>query len=500
MKRSGVTLVEIMIAVLLTSLVLGTVYSIWSSFRRDYATANTRQQLQSETRRAIGMMAGDFKSMKAGTMNVNNDGTRIEFKRFSMEFDDEKFSSEMLDNVVYAFEAPILRRKLNDGIERVLGRNFEEINFTRGSAADAVNLDLNVASDRDRERAMQARMDISISAAMPTPITGKVETHSEKVSVFIRDEFYSSLNQAEILNLADLQETDFASISTDIGLLSGSVFDNLDQLTDLQLQGLRTQTDTDLRSANERLEELRKTMESFNTGGEARLGTLFGWAPLGRHDTELTSIQDDLKSVGRQAGFLGSTDLLGGIPPNAQNFQNATTTLDRSVIELQAEIDKYETGLLGAAYSGVNFEALKKSDRERYEEYKQAFELALLDKKLREAHTQEHGTGDDAPPYKSEILPDPSTIRRHTDSNGKYLESEADYRVRVEKTTRILNLASGINVDTLENDHGTDLRLYSTARDMMNTAGMMQMTIKAKFGLQENTHKINEEETRRRNT
>ena len=63
-RKKAFTLVEVMVAVLLLTVVLTAIYQVWSKVQQGIARSHTRQALQTELRNAANYMSNDFKSIK----------------------------------------------------------------------------------------------------------------------------------------------------------------------------------------------------------------------------------------------------------------------------------------------------------------------------------------------------------------------------------------------------------------------------------------------------
>lgn len=503
MRKRGVTLVELMVGVILSSLVLGIGYNIWTYVRRDFSTANMRQQLQSEVRRTLDIMAVDFKSMKAGSLKVSDDETKIELERFALGPSGDKLSSEHVEKVCYTFKKPVLTRNQDGKADRVLGKNIQNITFTRGASAENITIAITDVPEPDRERALNARIDILVEAAAVAPVTGKIASHSEKISVFMRDEYYSTLSEGKGITLASLVKySDPDAITSEdaadfAAMLTGGVAldpEALAKLPDNQLAAVETTEQEALDRANERLEELKNTLNDLDTRGEKVWG--LGWLGI-RHNTELTGIRSDIIDADKG---------LDKPPFDADKYKAATEKLDGSIEKLNTEIDKYENSVLTTAFdgSGVDIIALKNSETEegqqQYKVYQEACELKLSDWKMKTAHeeAQKDLPEDERTEYVSTILVDPASLQKGLNAAGEeFTENDEDFQQRKTYADSIWKASTNIDIDKVHEEKEDDLRLYSTAKEMKDLAEAKKVCIEAKGLHTENLEKIDTEQSKR---
>ncbi|HMM60312.1 MAG TPA: prepilin-type N-terminal cleavage/methylation domain-containing protein, partial [Candidatus Rifleibacterium sp.] len=80
-RNTGFTLVELMVAAALASLVLGSAFGIWSYTRRNLARTSTRQILQQDATRILTQLKADLKAAKAETFKAGENPMSLEFIR-----------------------------------------------------------------------------------------------------------------------------------------------------------------------------------------------------------------------------------------------------------------------------------------------------------------------------------------------------------------------------------------------------------------------------------
>ena len=101
LRRSGMTLVELMVAAVLAAMVLGAAMNIWSYARRHISRTTTRQILQMDAQRILTQFKADMKAAKAETFKSTAEPLTLEFKRYVVdETDNTKLSADKIEEVV----------------------------------------------------------------------------------------------------------------------------------------------------------------------------------------------------------------------------------------------------------------------------------------------------------------------------------------------------------------------------------------------------------------
>ncbi|MBU1109696.1 MAG: type II secretion system GspH family protein [Candidatus Riflebacteria bacterium] len=259
-KKSGFTLVELMVVAVLSSMVAGAAMNIWSYARRNISKTTTRQILQMDAQRILTQFKADMKAAKADTFKSTDNPMTLEFKRYVVSQEDNtKLSADKVEDVKYAFTKPILRRQVTGSFQKTLSTNVENIRIRRKELTDA---------QRETDAYLEARVDISLDLAAMAPGTGSEEKFSQHTSAVIRDEFYTLANKEreEVLTKA-------AEVAEEIDKNTDSSFFNeelnaasLSNLTEKQLANLQKTQEDAVEDAKASLKELDDRIDSVDTG------------------------------------------------------------------------------------------------------------------------------------------------------------------------------------------------------------------------------------------
>ena len=115
-RKTGFTLVEVMVAIFLSTIVLTAIYGVWIRVQREIAKSHARQTLQSELRTVSNYLQKDLKSVKEGTFEApggqSADGSslHIMFERFK-ESEEGKIAQDATEKVEYRLSDGLLTRK-----------------------------------------------------------------------------------------------------------------------------------------------------------------------------------------------------------------------------------------------------------------------------------------------------------------------------------------------------------------------------------------------------
>ena len=275
MKKQGFTLVEIMVAVFLSTIVLGGVYGIWTQVSRHISISNAKQKLQHELRNSTNYIQNDFKSIKADTFELTDEnpaGTsfKIEFEKFA-ETQDGKLAQDSTEKIGYSLLNGILTRSTTNGM-KILSAHVDSMKIQK--AVDEANLSAGSleATDEDFRAGREAQLDISLAGKIIVEGLGTEMFHVEKTSVVMRDEYMKKTNKTYKSNF-DLTKEDLNKIvvkdsSQDALFSFGSAFteEQLSMLDKEQLEGLLANQNDLLAQAESSLKDLKKGIEGTDTG------------------------------------------------------------------------------------------------------------------------------------------------------------------------------------------------------------------------------------------
>ncbi len=477
MRKSGVTLVEVMIGVLLSSIVLGGAYQVWTASRRNFAKANARQTLQSEIRKSIDQLALDFKAIKAGTLEVDgaadgNSGT-IKFQRFLENKDANRIDSKGVADVVYEFRKPRLYRTVAGQGQKLLCSNLKAFDLARGAEPGTLMPD-------GMQQTAQARIDISLTGAMQVPVTREMIEHNEKTTVVMRNEFIaaapvkSSIAMSELTNATEKMTGTEGQSSMFSAALTA---DALKDMSSEQLAFMMQREAESLSNAKKEIDSTNDQLKDVDAKGAATWYNPFTW---GGTDTEVSKIKEDLLK------------------------HDKLEDVEKDVKALRAIIDRNEEKFLKRSLekSGVSLPA----DEKEQQSYRQAYDLMVKDRALKEAYSknpQKDSEGKEIP-YKSLLESfDSSKIKQGVqyDSQGRevaFTESDADFQKRSEEARKIQEASSKMDLTWMDSGDAKDeVKQYSAAKDLVDIAVVKQSYIQSRDLAQGNIDIIGNEQKSR---
>ncbi len=477
MRKIGMTLVEVMIGVLLSSLVLGGAYQVWTASRRSFAKANARQTLQTEIRKTIDQIALDFKSIKAGTLKVEGvaDGTSgtIKFQRFLENKDANKIDSQSVADVVYEFRQPRLYRTITGQGQRTLCSNLKSLDLSRGAEPGTL-------MPEGMEQTAQARIDVSVIGSMKVPVTGEIVEHNEKTTVVMRNEFAAaapvkrSIAMSEMTNATDKKtgpEGESAMFATAL------TRDALKDMTSDQLAFMMQREAESLSNAKTEIGNANDQLKGVDAKGSATWYNPLTW---GGTDTEVSRIKEDLMK------------------------HDKLEDVDKDVKALRDIINKDEDKFINRSLekSGMTLP----TDSKEQSAYKQAYDLMCKDRSLKEAYSKNPQKDSDGKeiPYKSMMESfDESKIKKgiQYDSAGKevsFTESDADFQKRSDEAKSIRDASQKMDLTWMDSgDAKEEVKQYSAAKDLVDIAVVKQSYLQNRDLAQTNIDMISDEQKSR---
>jgi|GEM_PF-1316012 len=471
MKRRAMTLVEVMVGIFLASLVLGGTFQIFNTSQRKVSRAATQQTLASEVRNALKVMAQDFKAVKADSLEVNSaeggNSAVIRFDRYMVtgEGDQEKLAFDRFESVVYEFRKPFLTRSVA-GANRTIARHVDSIAFSRpeGPGDEAA-----AGGQINYDEGWAARMDITMVGSRKIPGTIQIASHTERVSVFMIEEYYRLINKNRFLSMAQLAKEDGAKIldeEFDYDQMFAQSMDpeELAKLTVQQLENLLTKENASLTEVENKLDQVDESIKGIDTRGDRTWYTLW----IGRAPTEVTKLQDNLKN------------------------HTEVADLEKDLADIDATIEQYETEHLTNSFSGagVNIAGMDKNTKE-YQDLKEAYDIKMRDYSMKEAYDAGKQEGD--PEYVSMVDSyNPSSLQKGviTTSDGStetFTESDEEFAIRQEKATTIYSNLQKVDLSWRDEKGGEEsVKKYTAAKDLRDLA-----ETKVSFAKQRDAHEDN---------
>ena len=459
-RKTGFTLVEVMVAIFLSTIVLTAIYGVWIRVQREIAKSHARQTLQNELRTASNYLQKDLKSVKEGTFEApggqSADGSSLHilFERFK-ESEEGKIAQDSIEKVEYRLSDGLLTRKSTTEL-KILSVNIESMQITKSVDSASLGATDLESTDEDFRAGREAKLEINIVGRKNIAGSREEMYHVERTSVVMRDEFYKKTNKNFVSNfdLAKLEKDEVVEVdnSQDANFGPGGALneEQLRTLNDDQLNGLETTQNELIRQANESIGQMSDAIADTDTGesgwnkfwgGVAFWSTNEGEKVRGlRTDLERADSQDEVKSV--------------------LNKLNEYTR------------DK-EDAFLSRSVSGYSSMSAAQKDL-----YKEAYEMKLQDRTIEGSHQQlvkqaeEDGTTPPAPPQK---VIDVATGQAEGEGSDTYVDGDGN-TVQISgeanssrSTNDLRNAYNSINL-TWMGDFGEepeDVGIYNAAKSMI---------------------------------
>ncbi len=369
LRRSGMTLVELMVAAVLAAMVLGAAMNIWSYARRHISRTTTRQILQMDAQRILTQFKADMKAAKAETFKSTAEPLTLEFKRYVVdETDNTKLSADKIEEVRYVFAKPILRRQVAGSYQKTLSTNVDNIRVSRKELTEA---------QREDEAYLEARVDISLDLMAKAPGTDIEERFSQHTSAVIRDEFYALANKEreEVLTIAS-EVADELKKNADSSFFNEQLnAQSLANLTEPQLADLLKTQEGAITEAKKNLEELDKRIEDVDTGKR--------WWQIGWWSNEEGA---DVKKMREDLGAIKCPD--NGPLPAKDSGNRPSELVDDVLKRINDKIGNLESQFYTKSYQGTTILNANSEDPEVRRQaalQKRAYEMKLTDRQIDKA-------------------------------------------------------------------------------------------------------------------
>lgn len=492
-KRLGISMVEVVVAVFISTLVLGGAYGIWTRVRREVARSSTRQRLQNELRSIANSMKNDFRSIRAGTFEVlsaSQDETElhIAFEKF-VDPEETQISHDSSKRVEYVLANRNFRRITEDNM-RIFSTSVDTIGLYRAESQQS-----QLAQEDELFRAgREAMLDVEIVASRPVRGYGDEMHYIEKTSLVMRDEYFRATNPnyVSIFDLAQQGREEVVQLDDSVDALfgPGSQF-NAEMLANLsieQLEGLLEQQQDMLKQAVDGLAQINDQISDVSDGREGFRGFFRRMAD----------------GVGNVFGFEGSE---GNQVAQLKNELEAADTIDETenaINEIQSYVDRRNREYLRE--SGVPVDGLSSEELEIYVE---ALKYRLQDRSMEAAiGMMDELVDDDDEEYDDEFYDsmdrpgegvggrDEEGFERIIDvmtSDENMIDSETG-EVDVARQRALRDAYESINLGWLGNfgDEGADHKAYIAAQTLLTHGDSKTDMIKIRDIAQDNIDLIEE--------
>ena len=377
-RKTGFTLVEVMVAIFLSTIVLTAIYGVWIRVQREIAKSHARQTLQSELRTASNYLQKDLKSVKEGTFDApggqSADGSslHITFERFK-ESEEGKIAQDSTEKVEYRLSDGLLTRKSTTDL-KILSVNVESMQITKSVDSATLGATDLESTDEDFRAGREAKLEINIVGRKNIAGSREEMYHVERTSVVMRDEFYKKTNKNFVSNfdLAKLEKDAVVEVdnSQDASFGPGGAMneEQLRSLNDDQLTGLENTQKELIEQANDSIDEMNNSIDDTDTG-EGNLSKFGQWLNFFsttegekvrglRSDLEKADSQDEVKSV--------INKLTDYTKDKEENFLSRSVPGYSSMSAAQKDLYKeaYEMKLQDRTIEGSHQELVKQAEKD----------------------------------------------------------------------------------------------------------------------------------------
>ncbi len=473
-RRTGITLVEMMVAVFVSTIVLTAVYGVWIRVQRQISRANAKQTLESELRAIANNMEKDFKAIKEGSFDAppgeqNLDGTsmKVTFDRFT-EGEDGKIAQDSFTSVEYHLRNGLLTRT-TDSERKILSVNIDSIIIAQGvdeASLGATDLE---STDEDFKAGREAKLDITISGKKRIPGSNNEIYHIEKTSLVMRDEYYRKTNKTYVSNFdlakmnVDEVMVEDATQNANFGPDGEFTLEQLQNLDEDQLRGMKDTQQQLYEQAQAAFDEINTNINDTETGSDW-LDTLAFWS-----DSE-GEIVGDMKTRLKRA----------------DNKEEVEDVLE----DLESYAEEKESSFLNRSinnYSG-------KSDEEK-QRYKRAYDIAVQDRAIKYAN--EKAKEDDPDAQDSPLMIDLMTEVQdmsYEDEDGTQTVSASQNDEARQEAEALRRAYEEVSLEWMGDfgDESEEVQAYNAAKSLINQGRSKYDTIDMRDRADENIDLIDE--------
>ena len=481
-KTQGFTLVEVMVAIFLSTIVLSAVYGVWIRVQREIAKSHARQTLQSELRTAANYMQKDLKAIREGSFDAPGgqpaDGSSLQvlFDRFK-ETEDGKIAQESTERVEYRLADGLFTRKTDTDL-KILSVSVDSLQIAKSiDSADLGATDLET-TDEDFRAGREAKLDITITGKKNIAGSRQEMYHVEKTSVVMRDEYYKKTNKNYVSNfdLAKIDQGDVIVKDTtqDASFGPGGLLteEQLQSLTKDQLTGMEETQNGLIKQAQDSLKEMNSAISDTDTGEGF-------WSKLG------SALNIFSTSEGEKVRDLRA-DLKG-----------ADTKTD--VKDVLTKLEKYtkdkEEDFLSRSIRGYSSMSAAQKDV-----YKEAYEMKLQDRTLEGSHkllveqAEKDGTKPPETPTKiidiatgKAVFESEDIATTYTDGDGNVVNISGDSSSN-RSNADLRTAYDAINLGWMGdfNEEPEEVGIYSAAKSLISQGNAKLNVIEMRDTSQEN--------------
>ena len=459
-QKKAFTLVEVMVAILLTSIVLTAAYMIWSRVQQRVARSVTKQTLQNELRKAANYMQNDFKSIKYYDPDGDDKDKALSYsgddKNFSLTFekfkeqDDKKegLAQDSTEKVTYKKTNSLLTREI-DGKEKILSVHCDGIDIKRTT-------DVNEFADEDFKQAKQAKLDIEITGKMNVPGNNEEMFHVEKTSVVMRNEYSINVNKTYKSNF-DLQKEnkeDVTGVKDDANVFGDKKAEDLENLPLDVLNEMSATEKEMLENAKDNIDKINESIGKVEADGvnflEAGWYNFKSWFTGENDYTKFEKAKKDLEKA------------------------DSINRVNEVVKDIKSNVKEQEKTFYTKAYA--NYNSLNDEDKAYF---KRAYDMKVHDKTVADAiKKSEEETGE-------KVTDKPMTNKELLENSAK-----SDNEKQKADSNEVLKWYNAIDIDSWMSDDDNDISIYKANKSLLEQADTKIELLKIRDKSQSNYDEI----------
>lgn len=445
------TLVEIMVAIILTTMVLTAAYQIWSRVQARISRSHTKQTLQNELRKVANYMQNDFKSIKFYSEDSDDKNKAVKItgddKNFTMKFqkfkevdenEKNKLAQDVVEEVEYKLKSKVLTRTAG-GKSKMLSSHCEEIHI-QPAVKDGENGEYANAL-KEVQEAKEAQLDIEITGMMKISGSNEELYHVEQTSVVMRNEYYNKINQTYKSNfeLAKLDKKDITGEEAS-GLLSGDLGENLENLDKDVLERMKESEKEMLKNLEDNLKNLNDSLNGVKPDDcpwykrwSSNISSFFSGK-----DNEYTLFTDSKKAL-----------------INADTSEKAKEAISK----LKSNIENQEKKFYQNSYSKKSYESMTDEEKTIF---KRAYDMAVQEKTINDAYKELK----ESDPTAEE--PDKNTI--NIEIQKKIMNDSSASQQEQEEARKIVEVYNSISLEWMDKADKSEMGIYKANKDLMDQA------------------------------
>ena len=472
LKRKGMTLIEVMVALFVSTIVLTAIYGVWMRVQRQIARSHAKQTLESELRMASNNMEKDFKAIKEGTFEAppadqSEDGTamKIMFERF-IETEEGKIAQDSTINVEYELKNGLLKRTTDDSL-KILSSHVDAVTIVRSVDEDSLEATDLESTDEDFKAGREAMLDIEITGKKRIAGSKNEMFHIERTSLVMRDEYYKNTNKTYVSNF-DLAQMETEEVmeedtSQDASFGPGGSYtlEQLRSLDDEQLAGMMTTQEQLRDQANDTFEQINDEINNTETGNDW-LDTLNIFSTS--EGERVADLKDDLEDA------------------------ESRDETEAAVEALQNYADNKEEQFLAESIDG--YSSMSEEDKQLY---KQAYDMKVQDRTIQKMN-EDMAEEEDFEPV--DLMIDVATGNTG-DSTDQVYEDETGQQVldgneNAEDIQSLRDAYDSIDLSWMgePGDESEEVQAYNAAKSLVNQGLSKLDTIDMRDNAIENIDKI----------